>query len=229
MFRHHYISEQIEPIRRDTDFDVIPFGHRCTSALACSFASLRKTSLPFDWVIPAHADIIMKILKNDFTDFIPADIRDGNMVNSYGISLAHFPKDIEEGISAYNRRIRRFKKIMENGKRKYFVYMNEDYLYRAKYRHPKANHKNFMDMLELETYLRQRYANLDYRILYFDFVEREVPLNSCILHVTITTDQLFDNPQGSTKELLRIYLGKVMSEIFVTEFTGDLNSYQIND
>ena len=35
------------------DYYIIPFGHRCTSALACKFATLRKFSLPFDWTIPA--------------------------------------------------------------------------------------------------------------------------------------------------------------------------------
>ena len=35
-------------INNTEDYYLIPFGHRCSSALAIKFASLRKMSLPFD-------------------------------------------------------------------------------------------------------------------------------------------------------------------------------------
>ena len=33
------------------NYTMIPLGHRCSSALAIQYASLRHMSLPFDWVL----------------------------------------------------------------------------------------------------------------------------------------------------------------------------------
>ena len=43
---------------------VIPFGHRCTSALVAKYASLRYFSLPFDWTIPLYPNKIKNVLEN---------------------------------------------------------------------------------------------------------------------------------------------------------------------
>jgi hypothetical protein len=45
---------------------VIPFGHRCTSAIAIKLADLRKFSLPFDWTCPLFPDKIKNVLQNGF-------------------------------------------------------------------------------------------------------------------------------------------------------------------
>ena len=34
------------------DFTAIPFGPRCTSAIACKMANIRHFSLPFDCIFP---------------------------------------------------------------------------------------------------------------------------------------------------------------------------------
>jgi len=34
----------------NANYITIPFGHRCTSAIACKMAGLRNFSLPFDWI-----------------------------------------------------------------------------------------------------------------------------------------------------------------------------------
>jgi len=55
------------------DYEIIPFGHRCSSALACNYANIRKFSLPFDFGRPFFPKIIQTILENNFigfTDFI---------------------------------------------------------------------------------------------------------------------------------------------------------------
>jgi hypothetical protein len=53
------------------DYYAIPFGHTCSSALACKYAHMRKFSLPFDWTIPLYPSKIQKVLENDFEDYIP--------------------------------------------------------------------------------------------------------------------------------------------------------------
>ena len=47
------------------DYFIIPFGHRCSSALACKYANIRKFSLPFDWTIPSFPKKIQTVLENN--------------------------------------------------------------------------------------------------------------------------------------------------------------------
>jgi hypothetical protein len=79
------------------DCVVIPFGHRCSSALACKYASIRNFSLPFDWTIPLFPNKIQKVLENNFDDFIP-DVYNGIFTNKYGFSLEHFNPNINMGV-----------------------------------------------------------------------------------------------------------------------------------
>ena len=123
-------------INNTKNYYLIPFGHRCTSALAIKFASLRKFSLPFDWTGKSFPKKIKNVLENNFKDFIP-DVNNNIFVNKYGIRLAHFNKNIEEGIDQYKRRIERFKNIIQEKKKIYFVYINEDYLYNENHRKKK--------------------------------------------------------------------------------------------
>ena len=68
-------------IIEQNNFYAIPFGHRCTSAIACNFASIRKFSLPFDWLVPLFPKKIQHILENNFNDFIP-DVRNNIFLNT---------------------------------------------------------------------------------------------------------------------------------------------------
>ena len=51
-------------INNSNNYIIIPFGHRCASALACKYASLRNQSLPFDWTIPLYPSKSKEILKS---------------------------------------------------------------------------------------------------------------------------------------------------------------------
>jgi hypothetical protein len=154
------------------DSFTIPFGHRCTSALACKYANIRNFSLPFDWTIPLFPNKIQKVLENNFKDFIP-DVynpdMDGRFYNKYGISLSHFNPDFTNGVDEYTRRIARFNDIINQSKKIYFVYINEDYLYDNSYRENEFNDTIFNEMLELEQFIKEKYVNIDYNILYFNF------------------------------------------------------------
>jgi hypothetical protein len=93
------------------DYVVIPFGHRCSSALACKYANIRKFSLPFDWTIPLFPNKIQKVLENNFNDFIP-DVHNGIFCNKYDFILRHFNSNINNGVEEYKRRIDRFNNII---------------------------------------------------------------------------------------------------------------------
>jgi hypothetical protein len=71
------------------NYYVIPFGHRCTSAIACDKSDLRNFSLPFDWTIPLFPDKIQKVLEHNFEDFIP-NVHENNYFTPFLISNAHF-------------------------------------------------------------------------------------------------------------------------------------------
>jgi hypothetical protein len=197
------------------NYVVIPFGHRCSSALACKYGNIRKFSLPFDWNIPLFPNKIQKVLENNFNDFIP-DVYNGIFYNKYGFSLAHFNPNINNGVEEYKRRIDRFIDIMNQPKKIYFVYINEDYLYDNSYREDQFNHNIFNEMLELENFIKDRYINIDYNILYFNFKHHNIPTNSNIINIVLHTTNLYDMHDGAPYEDLRNYCGKILAELFNT-------------
>lgn len=200
-----------------TDYIAIPFGHRCTSAIACKFANIRKQSLPFDWTIPTHPHRILEVLKHQFEDFIP-DVRHNIFTNKYGITLQHFNPDTAIGILEHKRRIARFNQIMNTRDIKlYFVYINEDYLYNEYYRDDSVNNGIFNEMLDLEQFLRE--SHLDYAILYFNFKQHAIPSDSKIINIVIHTDAVSNSVDGSPYGKFRIYCGKVLADMFNTRVT----------
>jgi hypothetical protein len=213
------------------DSIVVPFGHRCTSALVCKYANLRKFSLPFDWTIPAFPSRIQQVLENHFQDFIP-DIHDpeiltNNLQNRYYLVLSHFNHDIPKGVEEYTRRIERFNALLQQSSKKvYFVYINEDYLYDPFYRAPDFNDQIFSEMILLEKYLKTTYPNLDFTILYFNFREHSIPPDSNILQILLETNQTFDSFYPDYAEQFRNYCGEILTHLFHTElqlgYTSDI-------
>jgi hypothetical protein len=207
---------------KNTDYYAIPFGHRCTSALACKYASIRHFSLPFDWTIPTYPKKIKNVLENNFEDFIP-DVYNNTFKNKYDISLVHFNSDINSGVEEYKRRIERFNNIMaESHKKKYFVYINEDYLTWSDYRDPKKNETIFNEMLELELFLKEKYPNIDYNILYFNFIKHDIPANSNIINIVLGNNSEFYSNEIQEcspvhAEQLRNYCGYILTTMFNTE------------
>jgi hypothetical protein len=199
------------------DYYVIPFGHRCTSALACKYASLRKFSLPFDWTSPTFPNKIQEVLKNDFQDFVP-DVHNNIFMNKYNIVLAHFNENIEKGIEEYKRRIDRFQQIMNEQKKLYFVYINEDYLYSDDFRNDTFNDTVFKEMLELEIFLKQKYPNINYAILYFNFEKHVVPKDSKILNIVLQSTKLYDSHEVAPWNEFRFYCGELLSQLFDSQF-----------
>ena len=211
-----------KPIHSNLDYFVIPFGHRCTSALACRYARLRQFSLPFDWTNPSSPDKIKKVLEEDFADFIP-DVHNKKFKNKYEIKLEHFNHNIDKGINEYKRRIIRFNELLNNKQKKYFIYINEDYLYDSKYRQDKFLDNNFSHMLDLETFIREKYTGIDYNILFFDFKKHTIPKDSNIITIVLSTTNTYTSVDKCNKvyEPFRNYCGKILAELFNTKLTLD--------
>ena len=210
--------------KNKNNYYVIPVGHRCSSALSCKYANVRSFSLPFDWTIPLFPSKIKKVLENNFNDFIP-DVHNNIFTNKYDFSLAHFNSNINIGINEYKRRTDRFNTIIrETNKKIYFVYINEDYLYNNNYMKSSFNDDIFTEMLDLEHFLRNKYININYNILYFNFIHHNIPHNSNIINIVLHTTKLYDITTGSPYEHLRKYCGKILAEIFNTKLECGYNN-----
>jgi len=219
-FSHRVDLEKVSALKVDIEYDVVPFGSRCTSAIACHYAQLIKESLPFDWAIPLLPARTQNILEENFQHFIPSNIGEKRARNTYGVGLAHFDahENRQDGIDIYNLRVERFNKLMQSSKHKYFVYVNEDYLYNKAYRGEVFNKGAFEEMLSLEDYIKGRYPHFSFNILYFDFVSHKGIEGSSIVPFVIETGKFWDQPIGSTFPSFRKYIGKALCGLFKTEF-----------
>ena len=200
-------------INNTEGYYVIPFGQRCGSTLAIKFASLRKMSLPFDWTTLSFPKKIKNVLENNFKDFIP-DVHNNIFRNKYDLNFPHFNNNIGEGIKQYERRIERFKKIILEDKKLYFVYINENYLYNERFRKKEFNDNIFSEMLELELYLKKKYPKINYSILYFNFIEHKIPKESNIINIVLNTNKLYNTAVGVSHTPVRVYCGKILCNLF---------------
>jgi len=209
------------------DYYAIPFGHRCSSALACKYANIRMFSLPFDWTTPTFPSNIQNVLENNFDDFIP-DVHNGIFHNKYNISLVHFNSNIDNGIEEYKRRIDRFNNIINQPKKIYFVYINENYLYDVNYRQDEFNDTIFNEMLELEKFIRDKYLNIDYNILYFNFRQHNIPANSNIINIVLHSDIWYQSHNSAPIWPIRIFFSEILSKLFNTKLTVDYDNNVFN-
>jgi hypothetical protein len=216
----HFINNP-NNIEIKSHYYIIPFGHRCTSALACKYANIRIFSLPFDWTIPLFPKKIQNVLENNFEDFIP-DVHNGIFVNKYDFMLVHFNSNIDVGIEEYKRRIDRFNYILNQPTKIYFVYINEDYLYNNNFREDEFNNNIFNEMLELEKFIKDKYVNVDFNILYFNFKHHNIPTNSNIINIVLHSTNLYNTHDDAPVEYFRNYCGKILSELFNSHFNSEL-------
>ena len=208
---------------------IIPFGHRCGTALACNYANIRKFSLPFDWGIPFFPQIIKNILENNFKNFTDFTYYKNITYNNiYNFSSGHYNDDHNINVETFNRRISRFNDIINQKKKIYFVYFNEDYLYDENYRNDEFNNNIFNEMLLLENFIKNKYTNINYNILYFNFKYHNIPKNSNIINIVLHTTNLYNNEIDAPVEKLRNYCGKILSELFSTTNLFDDNINLVN-
>jgi hypothetical protein len=215
------ISNLNNHIINNNDIAVIPFGHRCTSALACKVANLRVCSLPFDWTFPSFPSKIKKVLENNFDAFIP-NVHHNIFKNKYDITLKHFNSDLDKGIIEYIRRIKRFNNIIRSNKKLYFIYINEDYLYDVNFREDEFNDNIFNEMLDLEKYLKENFINMKFNILYFNFKKHDIPEDSNIINIILETTNLYESEIDAPLNEIRFFCGEVLTKIFNTECEKEL-------
>jgi hypothetical protein len=71
-------------------------------------------------------------------------------------------------------------------------------------------------MIELEKFIRNKYVNIDYNILYFNFIEHNIPADSNIINIVLNSTNIYNNTNSPYEEL-RNFCGKILSELFNTD------------
>lgn len=147
---------------------IIPIGIDCGIAEILRKYKIRTMAFPFDWIVSYFG--ITKILKNDFKDYIP-DIKDSvgiydgchNIFNHfYGTKFIHDKFPEKEEYDKYERRINRFKDILNNSTDE-IIFFKKGHAY---HNHGEYNFKDDIDdVVELNNYLKDNYINLKYKIV----------------------------------------------------------------
>ena len=206
------------PLLVPTRYNVIPFGHRCASAIACKYAGIRHMSLPFDWLNSGYPAKLQKVITNNFKDFVPDDYEDNkeHVMNKYDILLAHMNRNSKKGREAYRRRISRFQDIIVNDAYKMFICVYEDFLYNEMHRNVNYHEDIFQQIVDFESYYKETYGN-DYVIIWIDFVKHNLPDNSRIVQVVVTPPMTYETADDSPYLEFRKYCGDVLKKMFIRE------------
>jgi len=147
---------------------IIPIGIDCGIAEMLRKYKIRSVAYPFDWIVTYKG--ITDILKNDFKDYIP-NIKDSIGIidgchnifnNSYGTKFIHDKFPLKEEYEKYDRRINRFKDILNNSSEE-IIFFKKGHAY---HNHVEYNFKDDIeDIQELNNYLKENYKSLKYKII----------------------------------------------------------------
>lgn len=203
----------------NNNFHAIPIGYRCSTAIACKYAKIRNFSLPFDWGIPWNPTKIQTILENDFQNFCNFEsINNSNIMynKTYDFQSGHFTNENNVLNETFHRRIDRFNNIMNESTKKYFIHINEDFIYSTYHKTYEFCNNIFNELLEFEDFIKKKYTNIEYNILYFDFNKHNIPKNSNIINIVLNSNVIYNTVHESPYEEFRMYCGQILSELFYT-------------
>jgi hypothetical protein len=141
---------------------IIPIGIDCIIADFLSKNNLRNKSYPFDWVLTYSG--VHKIIDNNFIDYIPDDFSSGQILNTkYDVLFLH-EKSPDDKLK-YERRILRFKTLLENSKEE-IIFLRRSHLLGHHEQHEYTNTSNDVeDSKKLNNILKSKYKNLKFKII----------------------------------------------------------------
>ena len=97
---------------------VCSLGTLCSSSQLCKDTGLKQESYPFDWIF-SNPDIIVDIIKDNFTNFLNKELYINSTINKCGHALYgdnifnhHNPKDNDEHYSYFTRCVERFRILL---------------------------------------------------------------------------------------------------------------------
>jgi hypothetical protein len=179
----------------DTYDIIIPFGLRCSNALALVKLEYRKYSLPFDYIHINNIKNLFECLTDDFKNFLVKNPND-NTLNLYNMQLGiehlflNFYDIKNENYLLLNKRIKRFYEILNSNKKICFIFSNEDYFYSESFRN---NNQDFEYLIKIQNLLKTRYPNLHFNIININGVEKTNYENIKSIHVKLNNNKQFLN------------------------------------
>jgi hypothetical protein len=180
--------------------------------------------MPFDWAALTIPGNLKHAIEDDLRNYIP-DVKNGVFMNSYNIKLPHFNPQLDLGINEHHRRIDRFKGLLSGPAHLFFVYTNEPYLIHKGYREGPSIERCHKDMVDLDDLLASKYPALAYNILYIDFVDHPRLDDSRIIPITVSSSRLYDSTVDLSLGVVigdhRLFLGKMLAEVFGTNFCAE--------
>lgn len=78
--------------------------------------------------------------------------------------------------------------------------------------------------------VKEKYTNIDYNILYFNFKHHNIPQNSNIINIVLHSKRLYNNDQNESVIIFRKYCGQILADLFNTDinlnfdFSNDYNN-----
>jgi hypothetical protein len=131
------LSEENDPINLNSQSNkplFVSLGNHCSTALFISNGGRRVAAFPFDWILTLDSSKFELLLQNNFHFFLDKNFliqaQDGTIVNTfYNINFRHdwplplqdFDSNLLQIQEKYQRRIKRFNKLINFKGRVYFV------------------------------------------------------------------------------------------------------------
>ena len=173
------VLEEIHLNLLSQDAVFVSLGSFCGTAGALIWCGLRKAAFPFDWLISFDCEAIIRILEDDFREFlneiyfVPFGPANHLSHNYYHLEFIHdgvfdfdqYPANMERLKTKFQRRIERFRQLNELRGKVYFI--REAYEFSANDPHRRYKFKDNVEIpdehaLRLYDALKNYFPKLDF-------------------------------------------------------------------
>jgi hypothetical protein len=233
----YFNKNNIKLDKKYTEYNYIPIGCRCALAQILQKINLRKYSYPFDWG-NYNPNQITEFIKNDYSNFLPplnTEQQYDSFSNKYKMIIQHFDKNTIEGIASYERRVNRFKELLQNEKDdKIFIYFFEDSLYKnhrtnlaEKLRQRNTMLLNFYNFIISNFKFKPIIIYIDYNLELLD----ESDIHPELIYVNIHSTEYFNTEKeyaDFSVNTNRVYHYKNVVGDFLVEILNNIHADQVN-
>ncbi len=176
----------------------VSLGSYCVPALTTKNCGCRKAAFPFDWLYSMDLDMVIEMIQDDFVHFftpeylLPSQDGQGLFHTYYHLELYHdgtgwgkeeHNSNMEILHSKFTRRIHRFKGLESFEGKVYFVRSSSYYSLDAGRIYPKKENLEITDedAIRLNSILKHRFPNLDFKLIILNSHFREAVVIEKIL------------------------------------------------
>ncbi len=183
------INLRADELEKKNTAQIISLGGDCHTTIALRDLGFRKEAFPFDWVISTDHSVFIKILNEDFYNFLDENcfvIVDGVPSRRNIYYVFDFPHDFDlsedrksEWASfkeKYERRIERFRALR--------LYQGKVFFIRTLWSQPTEEvQENYKRTIEIRDALDRYFPELDYTLIIWSYSDLNIPALEPIEHV----------------------------------------------